>query len=71
MCESTDDFGDHALGDVPGFVVIRDSGAYAFTMASEYNGRPLPAEVFVDQGRVSHINPSPGVDAWIASRLRA
>lgn len=71
VCESTDDFGDHALGDVPGFVVIRDSGAYAFTMASEYNGRPLPAEVFVDQGRVSHINPSPGVDAWIASRLRA
>jgi diaminopimelate decarboxylase len=25
-----------------------DAGAYGFSMASNYNGRPLPAEVLVD-----------------------
>jgi diaminopimelate decarboxylase len=29
-------------------VVILDAGAYGFSMASEYNSRPLPAEVLVD-----------------------
>lgn len=71
VCESTDDFGEHAIGDVPEMVVLRDAGAYSFTMASEYNARPLPAEVFVDGGKVVHANPSPGIDAWIAARLKA
>jgi diaminopimelate decarboxylase len=30
------------------YVVILDAGAYGFSMASEYNARPLPAEVLVD-----------------------
>lgn len=29
-------------------LVILDAGAYGFSMASEYNARPLPAEVMVD-----------------------
>jgi diaminopimelate decarboxylase len=29
-------------------VVFLDAGAYGFAMASEYNARPLPAEVLVD-----------------------
>ncbi|MBI5442793.1 MAG: diaminopimelate decarboxylase, partial [Deltaproteobacteria bacterium] len=29
-------------------VVFLDVGAYGFAMASEYNARPLPAEVLVD-----------------------
>ena len=29
-------------------VVILDAGAYGFSMSSEYNARPLPAEVLVD-----------------------
>ncbi|MBL8115146.1 MAG: diaminopimelate decarboxylase, partial [Acidobacteria bacterium] len=33
-----------AAGDL---VVILDAGAYGFSMASEYNARPLPAEVMV------------------------
>lgn len=35
-------------------VVILDAGAYGFSMASEYNARPLPAEVMVegDKARV-------------------
>jgi diaminopimelate decarboxylase len=69
VCESSDDFGDHPLGDAPSLVVIRDAGAYAFSMASEYNGRPLPAEVFVDGGSVVGVAPSPGADAWVERRL--
>ena len=33
------------IGDL---VAILDAGAYGFSMASEYNARPLPAEVLVD-----------------------
>jgi diaminopimelate decarboxylase len=72
VCESADTFGDHDLGDtVPGRVVIRDAGAYGFTMASEYNGRPLAAEVFASGGKVVHVSESPGRDAWVARRLNA
>jgi diaminopimelate decarboxylase len=72
VCESADDFGLHALGDdVPEHVVIRDAGAYGFTMASQYNGRALPTEVFVSGGRVAKIAVSAGVDAWVARRLEA
>jgi len=71
VCESTDDFGKHALGAVPDFVAIRDTGAYSFSMASEYNARPLAAEVFVAEGRVAHVSPSPGLEDWLARRLRA
>ena len=71
VCESTDDFGVFAVGDVPEKLVIRDAGAYSFSMASEYNARPLPAEIFVQDGRVAHVSPSPGVESWIARRLGA
>lgn len=37
-----------ASGDL---LVILDAGAYGFSMASEYNSRPLPAEVMVDGDR--------------------
>ena len=69
VCESSDDFGEHPFEAVPDHVVIRDAGAYGFTMASEYNGRALPAEVFLRGGRVESIRASPGVDAWVARRL--
>ncbi len=55
----------------PRRVVIRDAGAYGFTMASQYNGRALPAEVFVAGGVVRHVARSPGVDAWVQRRLGA
>jgi diaminopimelate decarboxylase len=72
VCESSDDFGEHPLGKVvPKTVVIRDAGAYSFTMASEYNGRALAAEVFVKQGAVSSVSPSPGAAAWVKRRLQA
>jgi diaminopimelate decarboxylase len=33
-------------------LVILDAGAYGFSMASEYNARPMPAEVLVEGDRV-------------------
>ncbi len=50
ICESTDALGTHDLpalrrGDL---VAIADTGAYAASLASPYNGRPRPAQVFVD-----------------------
>lgn len=72
VCESADDFGLHALGaTLPKQVVVRDAGAYGFTMASEYNGRALPSEVFVAEGRVVHVARSRGVDDWVKRRLEA
>jgi diaminopimelate decarboxylase len=54
VCESTDVVGRDrllpslAVGDL---LAIRDAGAYGAAMASNYNRRPLPAEVLVDAGR--------------------
>ena len=53
VCESSDVVGRDRLlpllkeGDL---VAIRDAGAYGSAMASNYNRRPLPAEVLVDAG---------------------
>jgi diaminopimelate decarboxylase len=70
VCESSDDFGSHALPDPPpAHVAILDSGAYGFTMASRYNGRALPAEVFVAGGSVVHVRPRASEEAWVRDRL--
>lgn len=50
ICESTDELGSHDLpalrrGDL---VAIRDTGAYAASMSSTYNGRPRPAQVILE-----------------------
>jgi diaminopimelate decarboxylase len=72
VCESSDDFGAHPLGPTaPEAVVIRDAGAYSFTMASEYNGRALASEVFVRDGQIVSTSPSPGAAAWVKRRLQA
>jgi len=72
VCESSDDFGAHPLGATPpAAVVIRDAGAYSFTMASEYNGRALASEVFVNQGVIVGTSASPGSAAWVKRRLQA
>jgi diaminopimelate decarboxylase len=71
VCESSDDFGAHPFATVPERVVIRDAGAYGYTMASQYNGRALPAEVFLRGGAIASVHEAKGVDAWIADRLGA
>ncbi len=50
ICESTDELGVHDLpplgrGDL---VAIRDSGAYAASQSSTYNGRPRPPQVLLE-----------------------
>ena len=53
VCESGDVVGrDRMLTplEVGDLVAIRDAGAYGAVMASNYNRRPLPAEVLVDNG---------------------
>jgi diaminopimelate decarboxylase len=71
ICESSDDFGDYELPSdpPPSLVIIRDAGAYGFTMASNYNGRALPAEIFVSEGRVANVAQRGDVNAWIAGRV--
>jgi len=72
VCESSDDFGEHPLGDaVPERIAILDAGAYGFVMASEYNGRGLPNEIFVAGGRVVHVSRSSGSKGWLDRRLKA
>ena len=53
VCESGDVVGrDRMLTplEVGDLVAIRDAGAYGAVMASNYNRRPMPAEVLVDNG---------------------
>lgn len=54
ICESGDCFArDRLMADVSAgdLLAIRTSGAYGYTMASNYNSRPRPAEVLVDENR--------------------
>jgi diaminopimelate decarboxylase len=72
VCESSDDFGEHVLPKTPpAAVAILDAGAYGYTMASRYNGRALPAEVFVRGGRVVGSAVRAGPEDWAAERARA
>jgi diaminopimelate decarboxylase len=55
VCESGDFFAlDRELTEVePGEVLaLMSAGAYGFTMASNYNSRPLPAEVLVSGAEI-------------------
>jgi diaminopimelate decarboxylase len=72
VCESSDDFGEHVLPrEPPEAVALLDAGAYGYTMASEYNGRSLPVEVFVRGGRVVGRTERRSVEAWAAERAAA
>ena len=69
VCESSDVVGRDrslpplAVGDL---VAIRDAGAYGSAMASNYNRRPLPAEVLVDAGGWRVIRRRQTVDDMLA-----
>ena len=70
LCESADDFaGEHLLPD-GGFdrVALLDAGAYGYTMASRYNGRPLPGEVFLRGGAVLRTLPREPLATWVNER---
>jgi len=69
VCETTDVVGRDrmlptlAVGDL---VAIHDVGAYGAAMASNYNRRPLPAEVLVDDGQWRIIKRRQTVDDQLA-----
>jgi diaminopimelate decarboxylase len=54
ICETTDSLGLHGLPPVRrgDLVAIGLAGAYASAMASTYNGRPRPAEIGLEHGRL-------------------
>lgn len=69
VCESSDVVGrDRMLAplQVDDLLVIRDAGAYGAAMSSNYNRRPLPAEVLVDNGRWDVIRRRQTVDDMLA-----
>jgi diaminopimelate decarboxylase len=71
VCESSDDFGIHELPAGPiAAVALLDAGAYGYSMASRYNGRPLPSEVFLRGGKVAHVVSRRPIEDWIEDRLR-
>jgi diaminopimelate decarboxylase len=68
VCESSDVVGrDRELPplNVGDLVAIRDAGAYGSAMASNYNRRPLPAEVLVDAGSYQVIRRRQTVDDMV------
>ena len=69
LCESSDTLGtDRRLPEPrPGdLMAILDAGAYASVMASNYNRRPMPAEVMVENGRASVIRRRQTIDDLVA-----
>ena len=73
VCETTDRLArDRRLPPVePGdLVVVRDAGAYGFCMASTYNGRPLPAEVWVEGDRVALVRERQTIpETWAGEHI--
>jgi diaminopimelate decarboxylase len=69
VCESTDTFGgDRRLNrlDVGDLLAILDAGAYGSAMSSNYNRRPLPAEVLVDGAHATVIRRRQNIDDQLA-----
>jgi diaminopimelate decarboxylase len=69
LCESSDVLGRNRtlppieVGDL---VAVRDAGAYGSAMASNYNRRPLPCEVMVDDGRWEIVRRRQTIDEMVA-----
>jgi len=69
VCETSDVVGrdrDLSLLEVGDLVAVRDAGAYGAAMASNYNRRPLPAEVLVDDGTWRVIKRRQSVDEMLS-----
>jgi diaminopimelate decarboxylase len=72
VCESSDDFGEHLLPRYPPrAVAILDAGAYGYTMASRYNGRQAPVEVFLRGGSIVGTTRRATAESWAEERVKA
>lgn len=72
ICESGDFFcQDRPMPDFqPGDVIaLLSAGAYGFVMASNYNTRPLPAEILVDGEKATLVRKRQTLDDVIAGEL--
>jgi len=72
VCETTDALGhDRRLPalEVGDLLAIRDAGAYGSAMSSNYNRRPLPAEVLVDAGNATLVRRRQTIDDMLALEL--
>jgi diaminopimelate decarboxylase len=72
VCESSDVVGrDRRLPplEVGDLVAMRDAGAYASAMASNYLRRPLPPEVLVDEGEARLIRRRQTIDDMTALEI--
>ena len=71
VCESSDDFGEHLFATpLPRHVLLRDAGAYGFTMASQYNGRAIPNEIFLKAGQMLSMLRGRSIREWVRSRIQ-
>ncbi len=68
VCESADVLGvDRALAIEAGdLLAILSAGAYAMAMASNYNSRPRPCEILVDDGRAYEVRARESVEQLFA-----
>lgn len=68
ICENSDIFCRNIVlpslqeGDI---VVFRDTGAYGFTMSSNYNGRPRPGEIVVDSGKTTYFKKKESLENMV------
>ena len=72
VCESSDVVGrDRELAPlaVDDLLAILDTGAYGSAMASNYNRRPFPVEVLVDEGRWRVVRRRQTVDDMLAMEV--
>ena len=70
ICE-TDNFGkDRRLHEVRegDLIVIRNAGAYGYSMSSNYNSRPRPAEVMVVDGKAKLIRRRETIEDLLATQ---
>ena len=72
VCETTDTLGkdrrlpEPAVGDL---MVVFDAGAYGSVMASNYNRRPMPAEVLIQDGQATLVRRRQTIDDLVALEL--
>jgi diaminopimelate decarboxylase len=72
VCESTDTFGVERMlpqPEVDDLFAILDAGAYGAVMASNYNRRPMPPEVLVDEGAWRLLKRRQSVEDMLASEM--
>lgn len=72
VCESADFITrDRPVPDVRegDLLAVMDAGAYGFSMSSEYNGRPRPAEVLVEDGRARLVRRRQSYEEMAAPEL--